>query len=336
MRIAVIGAGQFGRKHVETVRQEPMCTLAAVADPVQAADFGVPHYALYTEMLDRERPDGVIIATPNALHVGVGLACVERRVAMLVEKPIADTVQASRRLVEAAERARVPLLVGHHRRHNALIEKARELVQGGTLGRVAVVTALWLLQKPPEYYERAWRREPGGGGPLLINLIHDVDDLRYICGDIAEVRALTANAVRGFRVEDSAAVALRFANGALGTATLCDAVPAPWSWELASGENPMYPQQPENCYFFCGSEASLAVPRMQLWRYGERKGWYAPLERQDLSVANCDPQARQLQHFCRVIRGEEPPRSSGADATRTLAVIEAINESARSARAVLL
>jgi len=336
MRIAVIGAGQFGRKHVETVRQEPMCTLAAVADPVQAADFGVPHYALYTEMLDRERPDGVIIATPNALHVGVGLACVERRVAMLVEKPIADTVQASRRLVEAAERARVPLLVGHHRRHNALIEKARELVHGGTLGRLAVVTALWLLQKPPEYYERAWRREPGGGGPLLINLIHDVDDLRYICGDIAEVRALTANAVRGFRVEDSAAVALRFANGALGTATLCDAVPAPWSWELASGENPMYPQQPENCYFFCGSEASLAVPRMQLWRYGERKGWYAPLERQDLSVAKCDPQARQLQHFCRVIRGEEPPRSSGADATRTLAVIEAINESARSARAVLL
>jgi len=125
MRIAVIGAGQFGRKHVETVRQEPSCTLAAVADPVQAADFGVPHYALYTEMLDREKPDGVIIATPNALHVGVGLACVQRRVAMLVEKPIAETVLASRRLVEAAERAGVPLLVGHHRRHNPLIEKAR-------------------------------------------------------------------------------------------------------------------------------------------------------------------------------------------------------------------
>ena len=59
-----------------------MCTLAAVADPVQAADFSVPHYALYTEMLEREKPDGVIIATPNALHVAVGLACVERRIAI--------------------------------------------------------------------------------------------------------------------------------------------------------------------------------------------------------------------------------------------------------------
>src|SRR6266404_4005662 len=116
MRIAVVGAGQFGRRHIETLCKEPMCQLAAIADPVQGADFGVPRYALYTEMLDREKLDGVIVATPNALHVPVGLACVERRIPMLVEKPIAETVEASRRLVEAAEKERVPLLVGHHRR----------------------------------------------------------------------------------------------------------------------------------------------------------------------------------------------------------------------------
>ena len=333
MRIAVIGAGQFGRKHIDTVRKEPTCTLAAVADPVQAADFGVPHYALYTEMLEREKPDGVIIATPNALHVSVGLACVERRIPMLVEKPIADTVEASRRLVDAAARSRVPLLVGHHRRHNPLIEKARELVQGGAIGRLAAVAALWLVQKPQEYFDVGWRREPGGG-PLLINLIHDIDDLRYICGEIDEVRAITANAVRGFAVEDSAAIALRFANGAVGSATLSDAVPAPWSWELASGENPAYPQQPENCYWFSGTTGSLALPRVELWRYGERKGWYAPLEREHLSVPKHDPQARQLQHFCRVIRGAEAPRSSGADATRTLAVVAAIQVAARTGKAV--
>ena len=335
MRIAVVGAGQFGRKHIDTVRKEPTCTLVAVADPVQAADFGVPHYALYTEMLEREKPDGVIIATPNALHVSVGLACVARGIPMLVEKPVADTVDASRRLVDAAERARVPLLVGHHRRHNPIIEKARELVQGGALGRLAAVAALWLVQKPAEYYDVGWRREPGGG-PLLINLIHDIDDLRYICGEIVEVRAITSNAVRGFAVEDSAAVTLRFANGALGTATVSDAVPAPWSWELASGENPAYPQQPENCYWFSGTAGSLALPRLELWTYGERKGWYAPLQREQLRVAPADPQARQLQHFCRVIRGEEAPRSSGADATRTLAVIAAVHEAARTGKAVQL
>jgi len=335
MRIAVVGAGQFGRRHIETVRKEPTCQLAAIADPVQGADFGVPSYVLYTEMLDKEKPDGVIVATPNALHVPVGLACVERGIPMLVEKPVAETVEASRRLVDAAEKARVPLLVGHHRRHNPLIEKAREIVQGGGIGRLAAVAALWLLQKPADYFDVAWRRE-AGGGPLLINLIHDIDDLRYICGEITEVRAITSNAVRGFAVEDSAAVTLRFANGAVGTATLSDTVPAPWSWELASGENPVYPHQPENCYFFSGTNGSLALPTMELWRYGDRSGWYAPLQRESLTVAKADPQVRQLQHFCHVIRGEEAPRSSGADATRTLAAVQAVHEAAVSGRAVRL
>jgi predicted dehydrogenase len=322
--VAVVGAGQFGRRHIETIRNEPQCELVAVADPAYGGERG---FADYRQMLDAAKPDGVVIATPNPLHVPVGLACVERGIAMLVEKPIADTVSASKELVSAAERARVPLLVGHHRRHNPIVEKAREIVQGGGIGRLAAVAALWLLQKPDEYYEVAWRREPGGG-PLLINCIHDVDDLRYICGEIEEVRAFLSSAIRKFAVEDSLAVALRFANGALGTVTLSDSAAAPWAWELTSGEYAFYPREHENCYFFAGTEGSLGFPKMELWRYTGKKGWYAPLSKETVGVGNGDSQARQLRHFCRVIRGEEAPRSSGADATRTLAVVEAIKQAA--------
>jgi predicted dehydrogenase len=324
MRIAVVGAGQFGRRHIETIRAEPQCELVGVADPAYAGEQG---YADYRELLDKAKPDGVIIATPNNLHVAVGLACVERGIPMLVEKPIADTVQAARELVRAADRAGVPILVGHHRRHNPLIEKARDIVRGGRLGRLAAVSALWLLQKPPEYFDVAWRRTVGGG-PLLINCIHDVDDLRYVCGEITEVCALASNAVRGFAVEDSAAVSLRFENGALGTITVSDTVAAPWSWEIGSGENPVYPQRTENCYLFCGTGGSLAVPRMELWRYTGRTGWHAPLEKETFEVEQADPQARQLRHFLAVIRGQEPPRASGADATRTLEVVQDILHSA--------
>jgi predicted dehydrogenase len=327
MRIAVVGAGQFGRKHIETVRSDPECELVGVADPAQPKDLGVRVFSDYVEMLEKAKPDGVIIATPNALHVPVGLACVERRVPMLVEKPIADKVSIANQLVTAAERAMVPLLVGHHRRHNPIVEKAREVVQSGGIGRLTAVAALWLLQKPADYFNVAWRREPGGG-PLLINCIHDVDDLRYICGEIAEVRALMSNSVRNFKVEDTLAVALRFANGALGTVTLSDTVAAPWAWEITSGEYAFYPQHPENCYFFAGTEGSLAFPQLELWKYEGRTGWYAPLSREKIEVKKEDPQARQLRHFCRVIRGEEAPRSSGADATRTLEVVEAIRKAA--------
>lgn len=335
LRLAVVGAGAFGRKHIDTVRRESCAELAAIADPVHGGKFAAPSFADYAEMLDKIKPDGAIIATPNALHVPVGLACVARGVPMLVEKPIADTVEASQTLVDAAGRAGVPLLVGHHRRHNPIIEKAREIVQGGGIGRLAAVTALWLLQKPDDYFDVGWRREPGGG-PLLINLIHDIDDLRFICGEIVEVRAMTSNCMRNLRVEDTAAVALRFAGGALGTATVSDAVPAPWSWEISSGENPVYPHRHENCYFFSGSEGSLALPGLDLWKYEGKSGWHAPLSKARIEVSPQDPQARQLRHFCRVIRGEEKPRVTGADATRTLAAVLAVHAAAASGGPILL
>jgi predicted dehydrogenase len=328
--MAVIGAGAIGRKHIETIRSEPLAELVATADPVAQADF-----ADYREMLAKVKPEAVVIATPNAEHGPVGLACVEAGVPMLVEKPIAETVEAANRLVEAAERAGVALLVGHHRRHNPIVEKAREVVQGGRLGRLTTVAALFLLQKPADYFDVAWRREPGGG-PLLINLIHDVDNLRFICGEIAEVQAMSSNAIRGFGVEDSAAVTFRFAGGALGTATVSDAVAAPWSWEISSGENPIYPREQENCYLFSGTGASLALPALDLWSYEGKRGWHAPLSSERLQVTHEDPLVRQMRHFCRVARGQEKPRVTGADATRTLAVTLAIHEAAASRRPVIL
>ena len=77
-----------------------------------------------------------------------------------------------------------------------------------------------------------------GAGPVLVNLIHDIDLLRFLCGPITSVRALMSNAVRRNPVEETAGILLGFASGAIGTVTVSDAVPAPWSWELTAGENP--------------------------------------------------------------------------------------------------
>ncbi len=339
LRIGVVGAGAFGRRHIDIAANEPMCRIVAIADPTSAAKeyaahSGFQYFPTAEEMLDRAQLDGAIIATPNAMHAPAGLACAARGVHMLVEKPIAETVAAATELANAAERAGVALLVGHHRRYNPILEKARELVQGGRIGRLVNVAALWLLQKHDDYFDVRWRVDPAGGGPVLINLIHDLDDLRYVCGDIASIAAITGNAIRGFQVEDSAAISLRFESGALGTVTVSDAAAAPWSWEITSGEAPNYPQRPENCYFFAGTEGSLTVPKLELWRYSGDKGWHAPLSREVLTVTHEDPLARQLRHFCRVIRGEETPRITGMDATRTLAATLAVNEAARTGRTI--
>lgn len=338
--IAVVGAGLFGRKHIETMRQEPACRLAAIADPTPEAEayareLGVPCFRDYHEMLDRIRPQAAIIATPNVLHVPVGLACAERGVHMLVEKPIADSVPAARLLSEAAENAGVALLVGHHRRHNPIIEKAREVVQGGRIGRVTAISAQWMLLKAQEYFDAVHRRSPGAG-PVLTNAVHDIDDLRFICGEIASVQAITSNAVRQFPVEDTAAILLRFANGALGTLTVSDTAVAPWSWELTSGENPFYPRNDENCYLISGTEGALTVPKLELWRYTEARGWGAPLSRECIDVKMADPLVRQIRHFCQVVRGNAEPKVTGRDAVRTLLAVQAVFEAARTGRAVEL
>ncbi|ERI49561.1 hypothetical protein N878_28035, partial [Pseudomonas sp. EGD-AK9] len=161
---------------------------------------------------------------------------------------------------------------------NPLIVRARELIEAGALGRLTTVTALWQLRKPDSYYAIPWRRE-AGAGLLLTNLIHDLDLLRHLCGEVRQVQAFTSNGVRGFANEDSAAILLQFASGALGSLTGSDAVAAPWSWELASGENPVYPRQAEQpCYLLAGTAGALSIPQLKRWHYAEAgAGWHEPL-----------------------------------------------------------
>ena len=339
VRIGVIGAGAIGRTHIETLLHEPAATLAGIADPspsaaAYAAERGVRHVPDHRDLL--EHCDAVVIATPRALHAPVGLDCAARGVHMLVEKPIAESVEAARRLTEAADRAGVALLVGHHRRHSPLIQAAREVVRGGRLGRLTAVTAIWTLRRPESYYAPAWRREPGGG-PVLTNLIHDLDVLRFVCGEIESLQAVASSDARGLPLADTVALTLRFAGGALGTVTMSDAVAAPWAWDLTSGDNPtVFPQHPENCYFLAGTEASLTVPKLELWRYDGEPGWQRPLRREVLDVAHEDPYTRQLRHFVAVVRGDEEPVITGADATRTLAATVAVDEAARTGLPVAL
>ena len=335
VRIAVIGAGLIGRTHVAVLRSaDPDFALAAVADPSPAAAeearaLGYPIYAEVEEMLAREKPDGVVVAVPNQLHVKVGLACIARGIPIVVEKPVADSVAEALELVEAGERANVPILVGHHRRHNPIMRKAAEIVREGGIGTVVAATALYLSHKPKGYHDVAWRREPGGG-PVLLNAIHDIDCLRMLCGDVETVQAASSNAVRGFAVEDTAAAVLRFSSGALGTLLCSDTASTPWSWEWGSRENPSYPFEPENCILIAGTRGSLAVPTLtHRWHEPGEESWHNPLTQKRVYVRTADAYHEQMRNFSRVIRGIEQPVLSGRDGAITLATTLAITRSAQ-------
>ena len=335
VRIALVGTGAIGKRHVGFLRSRPVFDLVAAADPAPGAsaycqDQRIPHFADYRQMLEAERPDGVVIATPNALHEEVALACIEAGIPAMVEKPVADTLESAMRIARAAGRAGVAILVGHHRRHNPLMRAARDFLAGNGIGRLVTVAALDLRRKPDGYFQEGpWRAQPGGG-PMLINAIHDIDCMRYLCGEISSVFAWTSNRIRGFPVEDTAAVSLQFADGALGTLAVSDAVEAPWAWEISAGEELEYPRHLEDCYHIGGTEGSLAIPSLTHWRNENGGGRFDPFIRKQLFYVPADPWVEELLHFRRVILGQEKPLITAEDGARTLAAVIAIARSAET------
>jgi predicted dehydrogenase len=277
----------------------------------------------------QERPEGMIVATPNQMHVTNGMDCIAAGIPALVEKPIADDIAAAEALVDAAERSRVALLTGHHRRHNPMIQRAKAEIDSGRLGQIVSVHGMFWLIKPDDYFDVAWRREKGAG-PILLNLIHYIDLMRYLCGDIVAVQAARSKALRGNEVEETAVILLHFASGALGTVNVSDTIQESWSWEFTTGENPAYSHTQESCYQIGGTRASLAIPQLDLWHHPKEASWWAPIERERLGYVPEDPLGRQVANFCAVIRGTDEPVVSGREGLETLRVIDAIKRAAES------
>lgn len=333
VRIAVAGAGLVGKRHVEAIERCGAAIVSAIADPDPAArDFATDNdckwYPSITDLLAGDPPDGVVIATPNQMHVENGLQCVRAGIAILVEKPIADTAHSASRLVVEAARLAVPVLVGHHRRHNPLIRAARAQIESGAIGDVVAVHATCWLYKPDDYFKVGWRTQPGAG-PVFINLIHDIDLLRYLVGEIVSVQAAESSHSRNRNVEDTAAIIVKFASGALGTITVSDNIVAPWSWELTAAENPAYPVTDETCYFFGGTRGSLEIPKGKIWTQDSERSWWQPINQTSYDTEPRDPLDEQIDHFCKVIGGTEQPVVSGLEGLKSLQVIEAIKQSAR-------
>jgi len=339
-RLAVIGAGAIGRAHIALAKSQGLFDLAALVGrsaPTQAlaAELGVACHADTAGMLAAARPDAVIVATPNATHADIGIQCLRAGAHVLMEKPIADTLDNARRLCNAADEAGRVLLVGHQRRHNAILRQARAIVQSGRLGALVVANGMANWLKPDAYFDIAWRRQ-AGGGPILINLIHDIDLLRFLMGEIASVQASSANAVRGFEVEDTAAVILRFTSGALATLTVSDSATTPWNWDLAAGESARHPRHDVNSHFISGTLGSLALPRLEVWDYRQARGWQEPLTQERTALHQANPYAEQLRHFHAAIEGTEAPVCSGRDALRSLQATLAAVEAAASGQVVRL
>ena len=302
---------------------------------IAAVAAGVPFYTDPVQMMDEVKPEGVIIATPNGLHLSVAREAVKRGIVPLVEKPISDNLEDAQAFAVEAEEAGVPVLVGQHRRHNPFVQKAKQIIAGGELGKLTVSSFHYMIYKNDEYFDVEWRRKKGAG-PILVNLVHDVDLLRYLLGEPVAVQGMQSSAARGFETEDSAVVNVRFADGSLASMTISDATASPWNWEATAREDPQYRPFDADAYFIGGTKGALSLPRLHQVSYDGASSWHKPLKLDVPAVDPALPHKMQLKHFVRVVRREEQPVVTPADNVKTLRTLNAIKQAAETGELVEL
>ena len=338
-KIGIVGAGAMGQQHAKLVCGFKHCRLwqdlrTPIRAPLLMRRSRMPeYYRDHLKLIEAESPDGIIIAVPNTDHVPVAMDCLAAGIPILVEKPIADSVKSGRALVAEQRKTGVTVLVGHHRRFDPAVDTAKRLINDGDIGKLLAVQATWVTRKPKHYYQIKWHTEPSSGGFILINLIHDIDMLRYLCGEIISVYADLDSAGRSLAVADTVAVTLRFQNGVLGTVTASDACVSAWGWEQATGENPIVPVSGEGAVRFFGTAGSLDFPTLKLWKdaAGGAGTWDRVLASKNIAL-NRERSALkdQLSHFCALIKSDEQvPRVTAEDGLATLVATTAIIESAK-------
>lgn len=345
IRLVVIGPGLMGQKHIELIDRNPRCSLVGIVCPEQDQHHLTDerHRALAFADLEtclaKTRPSGAIVSSPNIFHYEQARRCILDDIAVLIEKPVTTDVGDAQKLVDLIAARQAKALVGHHRAHSPLLQTARQAIQQGVLGRLIGLQGSAVFYKPSDYFAAGPWRTVEGGGPILINLIHEIGIMRSLCGEISGVHTLSSRQARKFDVEDTVAINIAFESGALGNFLLSDVAASARSWEQTSRENPIYPTYgDEDCYHLAGTRGSLAIPTMRLKRVpeGEEPSWTRPLIEETLTVQRTDPLTAQLDNFLDVIEGTADPVVSAFDGLQNLRVIEAIQQSAKSQTMVWL
>jgi len=227
IRIGIIGAGAIGKAHKMAIDKNSDCQLVAVCDIVKEnaeaiADEGVKTYTDYKEMCDIEKPDAVIINLPHFLHKEVAVYCLKRKIAVLVEKPMAITAQECEQMLQAAESNNAAFAVGHVQRYYDCYQMVKELADNNKLGKLCQMIEIrnknYFNGRPGWFLDK----KLSGGGIVMNFMAHTLDKFMYVTGEkVTSVTANGNNFINENNIEACAQVLITFEGGATAMCSYC-------------------------------------------------------------------------------------------------------------------
>ena len=332
MHVGLIGAGNISDTHARALRAMSGVELAATYAPTLAraealaSRYGGAAHDSLEQMLAQRPLDMVVIGTPSGLHADHGIAAAGRGLHVLVEKPIDVSAARADALIQAAARAGVTLGVIFQDRLKPDVRRLKAMVDDGRLGTPILANARVKWYRPPSYYrDSRWRgtRTLDGGGALMNQGVHTVDLLLWLFGPVRRVFGSAIAGLHAIEVEDTAVAVLEFVNGAIGTL------------EAATSAYPGYSRQIE----LTGSNGTvrldgddLAAIDLKDARDDERpaSGRGATVSAASAVVADATAHVHVFEDFVRAVGSRTPPACDGPGGRHSVAVIEAIYQSART------
>ena len=348
MKFAIVGAGAIGDLHAETIAGLPQAEVAVVVDVQreQAQELAAPYQALaltdLSEALSLPDIDAVAICTPSGQHAGMVVAALKAGKHVVVEKPLDISLEAASR-VAAAERdsdRRVTVISQH--RFDASSQVVHDAVSSGWLGTVSSGIASISWWRSQAYYDSAgWRGTWAldGGGALMNQGIHTIDLLVWFLGEPVEVFAWTGLlAHERIEVEDTAVATIRFGNGALGVIQgTTSAYPGLNARVQIHGDRGSAVIDNDELTYFHAARGGETIPDMGAGSPGNQAAaLLAQARSADPGTAGLAPTSHTAQYrdFLSCVINDHQPLVTVAEATRTLAVIRSIYESAEGGRPV--
>jgi predicted dehydrogenase len=225
MKFLIAGLGSIGRRHLRNLialGEKDIVLLRTRKGSLPDDELaGYPVETDIHEALKKHKPQAVIVANPTSLHLDVAIPAAEAGCHILLEKPVSDSLDRLDLLQKTAEKSGSRILVGFQFRYHPTLNKARELIQAGALGKVLTVHVHWgeyLPQWHPwEDYRQSYAARADLGGGVIITLTHPLDYLRYLLGEVQSLWSFNGHlSPLDVDVEDAAEIGLRFINGAAG------------------------------------------------------------------------------------------------------------------------
>mgnify|MGYP001549539743 FL=1 len=336
LRLALVGCGRISRNHFDAISRIDGLDLVGVADIVPeraeaaALQNGVPGFASLAAMLAAVDCDVVTVAAPSGLHPALGIEAALAGKHVVSEKPMAISLEGADALIRACKDNDVRLFVVKQNRLNPAIQLVKRAVDKGRFGRIHSANCTVRWARPQEYYDQApWRGTWAmDGGAFMNQASHYVDLMQWLGGPVESVVAMTATQERRIEAEDSGAAVLRFRNGAIGVLDVTMLT---------------YPKNLEGSITILGDRGSVkiggtAVNRVETWLFED----YDDDDKLIEAAATTPPTVYGFGHqgyyrnVLRVLRGEAVPDTDGAEGRKSLEIILAIYEAARTGGTVTL